>query len=872
MIRSPKFPRLIFESFCKPELHEYLLGDLEEQFQQDIIQYGKRRAALRFFWGTLKFFRPGFIKSFRKSKRLNTSDMLRHDVKTSFRLMVRDKLYSTINLLGLASAFCIVLFIGIYARFEMSYESAIPWSDEIVRITMDYMQGETLIDQDCETYHILGPMIGEQFPEVKRYSHAFQLDEVLYEAEEHFFRSTRTFAVDPTFFQMFNYPLVEGSESGVFSQPREVVLTMSAAHKFFGTTNVLGKGLTLSGFDGTWKVTGVVTDPPANTHLKFDVLLSYASFSNEIAKRGDPWDSNDTYTYLQLSTPQSYSPFEKRLSGLSDRLQAQLEDERIIAQRIGDIHLHSHKSFEVEPNGDATIVYTLLTVAILVILIAIVNYVNLATAKALNRAKEVGLRKVIGASNFQLKLRYLVEAALFNLIAGIMALLSLFMLYPAFQKMTGIGLDQNLLFVDPFFWLALVVLVLISAILSGIFPALVLSAFSPLKVLKGNHSYSRWGLWSRKGLVIVQFSIAIFMVAQTLIIFKQLNFLQQKDLGISTDKVVVLRTPPWQERTKFGILKETLLNQSEISHVSQSFCVPGLSTVHMGSVRGVNLIGALENHNFNFYNYFIDADYLETLRIELLEGENFSPMGNNENKVLLNEEAARLLLMGSGMKDVINQRIDFWGTRWTIIGVVKNFHQASVKSNHIPLIFTFTNASFGKYLSIRTTGDDLPRQVASINAVYDEVFPNMPFDYFFLDQEFDKQYQADQRFQQVFTILSTFALFITCLGLFGLSAFTVAKRTKEIGIRKVLGASIRNILHLMSIDTVKLMVIAVLIAAPLSYWFASEWLNQFAFRINLGFWILLIPPLGVLVLGWITVLSRTWKTAIDNPVNTLRDE
>ncbi|MEP5614425.1 MAG: ABC transporter permease [Cyclobacteriaceae bacterium] len=865
----PKLPLRFFRWFCDPDYVEDIEGDLLERFQKR-TENG-RNARRLYAMDILRLFRPGIIKKFEGSKKLNIYGMIKNDLKTSLSVIRREKLYSSINILGLTAGLVIALLILFYVKFEFSYEDHNPVADRVVRITMDYLDGETLVDQDCESYHVLGPMIKEEFPEVVDFTRAFGIDGTGIKVGNNHFRELVLYAVDNSFFEIFGYPLIYGNANTAMMQPDEVVLTRSTAIKYFGKVDVVGESVLMMP-ESTMKIVGVVEDSPANTHLKFGVLISYSSMKSELDKREDAWSSNDTFTYVKLSSPESYPVFTANLSALSDRLRAEdfIPDERIISQKIEDIHLYSDKSYEAEPNGEATIVFFLFGVALLVILIAIVNYINLSTAKSLDRAKEVGIRKVIGSSLFQLRVRFFVESFLINLLAGVATLLIIIVVFERFKLLAGLP-ESLQIYEDLFFWSVFAVLLVVSTVLSGSFPAFVLSSFQPVAVLKGKFSNSSRGVLLRKTLVVSQFAIATFLLIQTFAAKEQLTFMQQTDLGMNTKQVVVIHTPPTQKQMEsYTPFKEQLLAHSSFSNASLSTSVPGMPTSDMGSTTNIGLVGDLKEPKNNFFRYTIDSSFVETMEMELVAGQNFSSQNDIEYPIIVNEQA--LIQWGIPLaEDLVGRSVRFWGREHQVVGVVKDFHQTGVKDPHIPLIFSYADR-YGDYVSIRTSEGDLLKQMEDLEEIYSAHFPNSPFEFFFLDQEFDAHYAADRRFQLVFGVLSMFAILITCLGLFGLASFTVAKRAKEIGIRKVLGASVSQIIRLLSRDFVALVVISSILALPVTYFLVQNWLDQYAFRIELSIWLFLIPTILVLAVAFVTVFSRTFKISNANPVNSLRDE
>ena len=643
--------------------------------------------------------------------------------------------------------------------------------------------------------------------------------------------------------------------------------------KYFGSLDVIGKSVRMSRFSQDLKIVGVVRDAPANTHLPYRILLSYPTLEAAFGNEGYGWDNNNTYTYLLLTPGARLDQLQSKLDKFTNALhsQGQIRNERIMAQPIRDIHLYSHKSFEAAQNGDARAVFILLGVSILVIIIAIVNYINLSTAKSLDRAKEVGIRKVVGASLHQIRLQFFTESMLINLFSAFAAIVMMILALPAFIQLAGLPKRFSMLH-DPQLISVFAAVVFISTIASGAFPAFVLSAFKPIQVLKGKFSRTARGTLLRKALVIFQFSITIFLLIQTFTAGRQLKFMQNLDLGMDAKHTIVVYAPNDQSmHSNEGAYRNKLLMNPQIEAVSFSSCVPGLPTSEMGSTNvGVNLVNATDPQSYNFYIYWVDAEFLSTMHMTLLAGANFRPENKNNDLVLVNEESIRLWGIPDA-KTAVGKRINLWGAQRTIVGVIKNFHQTSAKDPIIPLIL-FHTENQNRLISIRVGAGDLNKNLDLIKRAYGATFPNAPFEYFFLDQEFDKQYRFDEQFGSVFTILTGFAILISCLGLFGLVSFTVTNRIKEIGIRKVLGANVGQITRLLSMDFISLILIAVSISLSITFFFVKNWLSHYAFRIKPGISLFAEPVIAVLLISLTTILIKTIQVSLANPIKALKEE
>ncbi|WOK08191.1 ABC transporter permease [Imperialibacter roseus] len=868
----PPLAERLLHRVLRSDLAEEVLGDLEEKFYVTMERKSAWRAKLNYWYQVVNYLRPFAIKKSKRFINSNYTVMFKHNLLLSFRHFMRHKSSFIINLVGLSTGLALTLLIILYARFELSYEADNPLADRIVRITMDYMNGETLTDQDAETYHPMGPRIASEFAEVEDFARARPLNERNFKVGESYFRQSGIFAVDASFFDMFNYQLIHGTSAGLFLNPHEVVLTESVALRYFNKTNVVGETIWMTSPDAAYRVAGVIEDSPANTHLKVNMLISYPTLRATFGEDGENWDNNDLYTYLLLNSAENYELFTQHLAAFSDKIidEEKIENEIVIAQPIRDIHLYSDKSYELERNGDAASVFILLGVAVLIILMAIANYINLSTSRALDRAKEVGIRKVVGSSVNQLRAQFLTESFLINMASALSAIALVTLSFDWFKYVANLPASFTFLH-ENFFWIALASFIVGSTLLSGIFPAIILSRFKPAQVLKGKFTHSSKSTLLRKGLVIFQFAITMFLIVQTLIVTKQIGFMRAKDLGANMSNTVVIRTPGGNDGNEnIKTFKAELLSRAQFRSATISGCVPGLPTSEMGSTNYVNLVSAVEKQSINFYVNFIDADFVPTMEMEMLAGSNFISGSTNEGKVLVNEESVKMWGLVSP-EAAIGEELKFWGRSVTIAGVVKNFHQTTAKSPYIPMIFIF-DPGHNKLLSVRLEKGELSAKLETIEKVYASNFSNSQFDFFFLDQKFDEQYKADQQFQEVFGLLTTFAILIACLGLFGLTLFTVAKRTKEIGIRKVLGATVYNIVSLLSRDFMVLIVISMAVALPVTYFLVNDWLQLYAFRIDLSVWYFALPACLVFIIAFGTISIKAFKVSQDNPIDALRDE
>jgi len=798
--------------------------------------------------------------------------MLKNYIKIAYRNLLKNKIFSFINILGLAIGMAACLLIIHYVRFELSYENSHEHADNIYRVTLDLYNGSEYVVTDCETYGPLAPMLKEKFPEVLNFVRMFHNEVQEVKVGDSRFYEDQVYFADSTVFQVFTYPLRYGDPQTALVAPHQVVLNVSTAIKYFGKANVVGEAIELN--NELYQISGVMEDLPPNTHLKFNFLLSHTTINKMwewYEKYG--WSGNNEYTYLLMQEGTDLTAFNDKLLALSRSLEDKIDGDIFVAEPINNIHLYSHKTFEPEVNGKAEVVYTLLIIAIFIIIIAWVNYINLSTARAIERSREVGIRKVMGSARAQLITQFMLESFIVCLLASTIALTLLQLSLPAFRDIAGQPLPLNVV-QDPYFWYLVLSILGIGAVVSGLYPALVLSSFRPVTVLKGKLKTSTHGQWLRKGLVVAQFAATIALLAGTITVYLQIKHLRDQDLGVNVKQTLALHTPLLNVDdslyyTSYISFKNELIRETEIEEVALSESLPGLSLHELSTTTGIQRVGDEEANGYNYYIIRIDEDFIPLMNIELIEGRNFDRQGDYSRQVIINEEAVKTLGFSSAT-EAVGDQITAGGDANTIIGVIKNYHQRSPKEAHLPMIFPYLTT--GSYFTMKLNSQHMQQRLAEIEEVWQRVFPDNAFNYFFLDEKYDQQYRADTQFGQVIAIFSSLAIFIACLGLFGLSSFTIVQRTKEIGVRKVLGASVAQIVRLLSQDYIKLVLLASIIALPLAYIALQAWLDGYASRIKMNFLVLGSPLIIVLLIAVITVSIQTIKAAFANPARSLRYE
>ena len=657
-----------------------------------------------------------------------------------------------------------------------------------------------------------------------------------------------------------------------------MVISSSVARKYFGDVDPVGKPLRNNGRTD-YMITGVFEDLPENSHVKVKALLSFATYAKLNNRRDEAemsdWQWDGFLTYILLHDKASAEALEAKLPAyVEKRAGAELKQYNagmvFHLQSMSDIHLDSNFIEEFETNGDRSTVYFLGIVAFLILIIAWINYINLSTAKSIERAREVGVRKVMGGFRQQLIQQFLFESLLLNLLAVALAIGMVTLLTPWFSNLTSKDFGYAL-FQQKTFWVWSIGLIAGGALLSGIYPALVLSSYRPVEVLKGRFKNTGQGVWFRKGMVVLQFVASITLVVGTYTVYQQLDFMRSQKLGVNINQVVVVRAPNVVDSTylrKYEGFKQRVLQHSEVSSVCASTEVPGGPGYNAGGIRTLKQ----QDDESNQYRVIhMDHDFIPSYGLEMAVGRPFSgDVANEQANVLFNESGIRQLGFTTA-EDAINSQIYFWGDTFRIVGVLKDYRQESLKKAFDPLVFRYDKAPKVFY-SIRFNTSNSNESMAKFEQAWKDLFPGNPFNYFFLDDQYNNQYKADQQFGEVFTMFSFLAIFIACLGLFGLSSLTAIQRTKEIGVRKVMGASIFSLLTLVGRDYLVLVGAAIVFAVPAVWWVMRGWLQEFANRIPLSWMLFALPCALVVIIALITVSFHTVRAARTDPATSLRYE
>lgn len=805
--------------------------------------------------------------------------MIKNYFKIAWRNIKSHKAYSGINILGLAIGIAACILILQYVSFELSYEDFHTNKNRIYRVQQDRYDNGKLSTQWAAGAYAAGNTFKDAIPEVEDYVKLVQENGLVTIINNQPRKIEKGFFASASFFKIFSYPLLQGDVKTALAEPNTAVVSETTARNLFGNENAFGKTLRMNG-RADFKITGVFKDMPANTQLQPDMLLSYSTFVNIVKPNGnDPetaWNWDGCLTYLLLRKDANPKTVETKFVPIVEKANgADLKKFNAAAvyklQPLTDIHLYSNYMQEPEPNGDGKTVYLLLGIAFFIVVIAWVNYINLATARAISRAKEVGVRKSVGSQRRQLVFQFLFESALLNGIALLLALMLMAFALPVFNQLSGQHLSFSLIGKESF-WLALISLFIGGVVLSGVYPAFVLSGFNPVVVLKGKMVSTAKGTMLRKSLVVFQFTASLFLLIGTLVVYRQIQFMRNQSLGININQTLIVTKPVITDSTypiKMTAFKNELQQNSSITKVAASTSIPGQAIEW--NAGGIKLVGADEKTQKQYRVIGVDYDFVDLFQLKLVAGRKFSKeFGADANSVLFNKAGIELLGF-TKPEEAIGKKIDFWGEQYTIAGVTENFHNQSLREAYEPLILRLIPDLQG-YFAVKTTAGQSAQTIEKVKTAWSEFFPGNTFDYFFLDDHFNSQYKADQRFGQVFGFFTLLAILVACLGLFGLASFTTLQRTKEIGIRKVLGASVPGILNLLYREFALLLLVAFFIAVPLAWFTINNWLQGYAFRIHIHWSFFIIPFIAIVLIALFTVSFQTIKAAVANPIKSLRTE
>lgn len=802
--------------------------------------------------------------------------MIRNYITIAIRNILKHKFFAAINLAGLTVGITACLFIFIYVKDELSYDRFHQDSENIFRIGLEgRMSGQEF--NTTNSSYAVGPAMKEEIPGVTDYVRLWPAaNTVIFSIDDKSFSEKKIFYADSNFFSFFSYELKEGNRVNILAEPNTVVITEELASKYFGSEPALGKQILIGTDKRSFKVSGVAENVPSNSQLKFNALLSLSTVDNEIYKG---WTGNSMQTYFRKNNNTDVATLNAELEKLVakhvgpeiEQLGFSFEEFKkqggkysYVAYPLVDSHLRNKYTDDTEPASDIKYVYIFSAVGVFILLIACINFMNLSTARSAGRAKEVGLRKTLGSLRTQLVAQFLAESFVYSTVAMVIAIVMAYLCMPGFNFLAGKSLSIASL-ADPIFIGVAIGMMLLVALLAGSYPALYLTSFNPVEVLKGKLRAGMKTKGVRSTLVVIQFSVSIFLIAATLVVFQQLNFMQSRNLGMDKNNVITI-----QNMRAIGTNRQSFKNQLD----QKSGIVKTSYTNNLfPGINNVNVFRTVEsNRDFLLASYFADWDHQEVMKFKLVNGRFFSrDMATDSSACLINQAAVREL--GWTTESAMGKEIlDYSGpapTKKIVIGVIEDFNYESLKNQVRPLIIQLTDIS--RQLMVRYEGN--PKDaLASIEQQWKEIAPGVPLEFSFMDQDFDSLFRTEMRLRDLFTVFSGLTIFIACLGLFALAAFLTEQRTKEIGIRKALGASTSRLVVTLSKEFIILVSISFVLATIPAWYFMDKWLSGFAYRIDLGILVFVLAGLSALLVAGLTIGFQSVKAARANPVNSLRYE
>ena len=823
--------------------------------------------------------------------------MLLNYLRLTWRNIWRHKAYSFINITGLAIGMASALFIFEYVLFEWSYDSHIDQLPQKYRVYNDRFQNGELVQHGTITYPMVGPFLAKDYPEIKSYTRVFPSGRTPVIQEEQVFMEENCLIVDQHFLDFFSVDVLAGDIKNALKDYNSLAISTQVAKRYFDIENnewskAIGKTLEISEDRNPAKVTAVFAPFPEASHLNPEILLSYQTLIIDVGENDQgikiadvsrSW--SDFYHYVELADGVSEEAFEQKMLGFGEVYFGEGEIsgsvEKFFLQPLEEAHLYSDFEYEIGQTNNGKAIAALLGIGIFILFIAWINYVNLTTARSLDRSKEVGIRKVLGAKRKELVSQFLFESLFFNLLGFLFAVTLVQILQPYLNRWLGLPLTILQLtqtFSANFspFYLLLPVIWLLGVFLSGMYPALILSGFRPISILKGKLLRNRQGTVLRRGLVTFQFVCSLLLIMATFSIYSQLSFMQDKELGIDLEQKLILNGPlltPFDSTfiPKVKTLRNELLKIPQVQQVSTSRSLAGNRLPRLFEIKS-DKMGPQQTLSLNNMN--VGLDFIEMYELEVIHGRSFLANDYNPNfsqigNILLNESATQHLGY-TEPKEILNQKIHIYDREMEVVGIVKDFHQRSIRYAIEPIVFIPSYNT--NYFSLSINPTNWETSLKSIESSYLSIFPGNNFSFFFLDEQFQEQYLEDKRFGQIFAAFALLAAFIACLGLFGLSSFNMTQRTKEIGIRKILGANLDQLLVLLSKEYFLLILLASLLATPLAYLFITSWLQNYAFSIPLRLDIFVLPIACLFLIAFLTICFQTLQTAKANPIEALRNE
>ena len=789
--------------------------------------------------------------------------MFRNYILTAYRNLLRNKIFSLINISGLAIGMAACILIAQYIVFERSYDTFHQNYNNLYRL-VNVRHYPTHTDESAGCVTALGPALKEILPEVIDFARCYKSDRV-FSFNENSVHFTRVFSVDSTFLKLFTFPVTKGATTGFLSKPNTAVLTEAASKALFGNEDPIGKTV-LQG-KTPYLVEAVVANVPENSHIKFDLLLSLVT---DLIDPNYCITCNNRNTYVLLANNADEAELQAKMERVVDKVHPDKDIKRKYKlQRLSSIHLNSHLRLEHEQNGNTRSVMALTVVAALILFIAWLNYINLTTSMAINRSAEVGIRKVNGSTRKNLIVQFLMESFLVNLMAMILAVFLAQLAFPWFRELTSIGPSFSLLR-NSQFYSTLSIALIAGSLIYGFYPAFIVSSFKPIQAIKGKSLLPKGVYSMRLILVFLQFSFSIILISGTLTVYRQISFMKNIDLGIHIDQTLVVPIPNDLRDSGDGFDNQ-LLQNIDIEDITYASAIPGQENGNVGG--GYKIENAPPENSLQAYLYYVKKNYFDFLQIDFLAGNGLvsDQLNNDKNTELVINDAARKAFGFPSPEEALGKIIyhhdDIVGK---INGVIKDHHTRSLDNPITPTFYEYTKGK-GFYL-IKSSPETLSENLDLIKKAFKVHYPNNPFEYYFLDEYFNNQYDSHVRFGKIFGLFTALAIFIACLGLSGLSMYVIKIRTKEIALRKVLGATVSTLLLMLSKEYVKLTVVAFVLATPMAYYLIDQWLQTFSYHIEISWWMFVIPGVMVLAITLLTVSAQSLKTALSKPAENLRTE
>ncbi|WP_426295328.1 ABC transporter permease [Dyadobacter endophyticus] len=864
--QPPRWAKTLLRWLHPENTIEEVEGDLDELYAYACKRSGKTHALLRYLLNVLTVL-PPFVRRRGGKTQYDqpfslSPDMLKNYFKIAWRNIVRQKAYSLLNIAGLSIGMACSILILLWVQNELSYDRFHTRANQLFRLTCSAGDFKAAVSPAG-----MARGLQAQLPQVKGGVRMSKPSPMLFEVGEKKVEEKRVFYADSNFLEVFSFPLLAGNTATALSDPGAILITEETARKYYGTADAVGKTMRINNHDN-FTIAGVLANTPSNSHLQFDAIIpmkTMASWNWDL--KNDTWGNFNFYTYLELDekTAASGPARQKLLQQIGKMFKAHGETIKIDfqLQPLTDIHLHSNLQIDVPGHGNIQYVNVFFIVAIFILAVACINFMNLATARSERRAKEVGLRKVVGANRYQLVFQFLGESLMFSFLSLVIAIGIVYLLLPVFTMLTEKTLAIHLL--DGKLLMSLLGIAVLTGLVSGSYPALFLSGFAPVKVLKGKMRVAGGNLLFRNALVVTQFVVAIVLLVGTAVVYKQLDFIKKRNLGF--DKSNLLYLPMTGE---LGGKQQALKTSLAQNPLTENFTViSDLPTKLESGTVDVVWDGQISRNQVVFPSLDVDENFVKVFKSQVLAGRGFDKMFlGDSSSYMINEKAMQV--MGMNINNAVGKPLTFGDTKGTIIGVVKDFHFKSLQYAMEPLILRLNK--WGGVVMVRTTAGNNEQTIKALEKINQRLNPAFPFTFGFLDKDLDNLYRSEQQMGGIFNLFAGLAIFISCLGLYGLSAFMAEQRTKEIGVRKVLGATVAGVVGLLSQDFLKLIVIAIVIASPIAWYAMNKWLQGFAYQTTLEWWVIGLAAILATGIALFTISFQSIKAALTDPVKSLRSE